>query len=75
MASSEIQNVAAPPAADVVRESHTDDIDDLEAAKMGAIVADGDLNSGIARAEAMTRVWGTHGRIVVWMGICTMLIV
>lgn len=49
--------------------------DDLEQAKMGAIVVDSELTSGIARAEAMQLVWGKHGRVVVWCGIAMMLIV
>lgn len=49
--------------------------DDLESAKMSAVVVDSNLTSGTARAEAMQLVWGKHGRLIVWIGISMMLIV
>jgi hypothetical protein len=49
--------------------------DDLETAKQSVIVTDSTLTSGTARAEAMQLVWGTHGRLIVWLGISMMLIV
>lgn len=55
--------------------SHEQHDDDLENAKMNAIVVDSNLTSGAARAEAMQLVWGKHGRVIVWIGISMMLIV
>lgn len=55
-------------------DGHRQSDDDLERAKMSAIVVDSDLTSGTARAEAMQLVWGKHGRTVIWLGICMMLI-
>lgn len=59
----------------VVSASHEQRDDDLEKAKMSAIIVDSNLTSGAARAEAMQLVWGKHGRLIVWTGISTMLIV
>lgn len=68
------QNAAKAPDP-VVSASHEQREDDLEKAKMSAIIVDSNLTSGAARAEAMQLVWGKHGRIIVWVGISTMLIV
>lgn len=54
--------------------SHNED-EDVELAKMGAIVVDSNMANGTARAEGMQRVWGSHGRLIVWIGMAMMLIV
>jgi hypothetical protein len=68
------QNAAKVPDP-TVSANHEHSDDDLERAKMNAIVVDSNLTSGAARAEAMQLVWGKHGRLVVWIGISMMLIV
>ncbi|KIX01828.1 uncharacterized protein Z518_09555 [Rhinocladiella mackenziei CBS 650.93] len=62
------------PARFLGKQSQQED-EDMEMAKVGAIVADSNIPSGAARAEAMQLIWGRHGRLIVWLGICMMLLV
>lgn len=61
--------------AESARPAQLDHDDDLEMAKSTVIVTDSTVTSGTARAEAMQLVWGKNGRLIVWLGICIMLIV